>query len=128
MAESAFGTQINLASTGKMGLKVISRLPATYDLVEILTRQAFADNGWLKLGQLAGGRNKASDQLKEYPAMLYNQQYRFLGVRSSQLDKRELGKLDNQVKREQELLEKAILKLEGSNLLRTRCQDSAEGL
>ncbi|OPL10286.1 MAG: hypothetical protein AVO34_11385 [Firmicutes bacterium ML8_F2] len=111
VADSAFVTAKNLELTEKLSLKFISRLPATYDLVEKLTLQAFADNDWLKLGQLAEGRNKASYQLKEYGEVLNHQRYRFLVVHSSQLDQRKLKKLDNQVKREQAALEKAILKL-----------------
>ncbi len=111
VADSAFVTVKNLDLTEKLGLKFISRLPATYDLVEKLTLQAFADNDWLKLGQLSKGPNKASYKLKEYGEVLNNQRYRFLVVHSSQLDKRKLKKLDNQVKREQEALDKEILKL-----------------
>jgi len=123
VADSAFVTKTNLGLTEKMGLKFISRLPATYDLVGKLTLQAFADNDWLKLGQLAKGRNKASYQLKEYRDVLNNQQYRFLVVRSSQLDKRKLRKLDNQVKRERETLEKEILKLKNKQFA---CRPDAE--
>jgi transposase len=123
VADSAFVTMANLELTKKLGLRFISRLPATYDLVEKLTLQAFADNDWLKLGQLAEGRNKASYQLKEYSDVLNNQRYRFLVVHSSQLDKRKLKKLDNQVKRKQEALEKEILKLKGKQFA---CRPDAE--
>lgn len=123
VADSAFVTKTNLGLTEKMGLKFISRLPATYDLVENLIHRAFADNEWQDLGQLAKGQNKASYQLKEYRDDLHNQQYRFLVVHSSQLDRRKLRKLDNKIKREQQTLEKNILKLEGKQFA---CRPDAE--
>ncbi len=49
VADLAFVTKTNLTLTEKVGLKFIFRLPATYDLVETLILQAFADNGRLKI-------------------------------------------------------------------------------
>ena len=55
--------------------------------------------------------------------MFYNQQYRFLVIRSSQHDDRKLRKRDNRVKREHEIFEKATLKLGGKQFA---CQPDAE--
>lgn len=106
MADSAFVTAKNLLLAEKLGLRFISRLPAIYDLVEELTLKAFADDNWLNLGQPAAGSAKVNYRLTEYCEQLLCQRYRFLVVHSSQLDKRKLKKLDNQVKREQKALEK----------------------
>ena len=67
----------------KLGLKFISRLPDTYDLVEELTQKVFTDDNWLNLGQLTEGSGKASYRLTEYTCPLYDRQYRFLVVHSS---------------------------------------------
>jgi len=63
------------------------------------------------LGQLAEGKDKAIYRLTEYPGQIDDQYYRFLVVHSSQLDKRKLRKLDNQVKKEKQTLEKEIAAL-----------------
>jgi len=111
VADSAFVTNTNLRLAKKLDLKFISRLPATYELAEKLTLKAFADDDWFELGQLAKGKDKAKYRLKEYKESLNNHKYRFLVVHSSHLDKRKLKKLDNQVKKEQETLAKAISEL-----------------
>ncbi len=111
VADSAFVTNTNLALTEKLGMRFISRLPATYELAEKLTLKAFADDNWIELGQLAKGKDKAHYRLKEYKENLNNQKYRFIVIHSSQLDKRKLKKIDNQVKKEQEALAKAISEL-----------------
>ena len=123
VADSAFVTDKNLLRAEKLGLKFISRLPATYDLVEELTQKAFTDDNWLNLGQLTEGSGKARYRLTEYTCPLYDRQYRFLVVHSSQLDKRKLKKLDNQVKREQKTLEKGVSAL---NIKQFACRPDAE--
>ena len=123
VADSAFVTDKNLLLAEKLGLKFISRLPATYDLVEELTLKAFGDDNWLHLGQLAEGKDKALYRLTEYLRQIGDQYYRFLVVHSSQLDKRKLRKLDNQVKREQKELEKEITFLKAKQFA---CRPDAE--
>jgi len=114
VADAAFVTDQNLLLAEKLGLRFISRLPATYDLVEKLTLKAFSDDDWFHLGQLAKGKDKAVYHLAEYSEQIDDQYYRFIVVHSSQLDKRKLKKLDNQVKREQKDLEKesTVLKVQ----------------
>ncbi len=111
VADSAFVTDKNLLLAEKLGLKFISRLPATYDLVEALTLKAFSENNWSNLGQLAEGKDKAYYRLTEYLEQIDSKSYRFLVVHSSTLDKRKLKKLDNRVKSEQKELEKEIATL-----------------
>ena len=123
VADSAFVTDQNLHLAEKLKLKFISRLPGTYDLVEELTLKAFADNDWTSLGQLAEGKDKAVYRLTEYPGQIDDQYYRFLVVHSSQLDKRKLRKLDNQVKREQKDLGKEITALKTKQFA---CRPDAE--
>lgn len=108
VADSAFVTDKNLLLAEKLDLKFVSRLPATYDLVEQLTLKAFSDDKWANLGQLAEGKDKALYRLTEYPGQIGEQCYRFLVVHSSQLDKRKLRKIDNRVKVEQKELEKEV--------------------
>jgi transposase len=123
VANSAFVTDKNLLLTETLGLKFISRLPGTYVLAYELTLKAFADNSWINLGQLAEGKNKAIYRLTEYPGQIDGQDYRFLVVHSSQLDKRKLRKLDNQVKHEQNALEKEIAALKAKQFA---CRPDAE--
>ncbi|MGM0653631.1 MAG: IS1634 family transposase [Bacillota bacterium] len=123
VADSAFVTDKNLLLAEKLKLKFISRLPATFDLVEELTLKAFSDDKWANLGQLAEGKDKAVYRLTEYPGQIHDQYYRFLVVHSSQLDKRKLKKLDNQVEREQKDLEKEITALQAKQFA---CRPDAE--
>jgi transposase len=123
VADAAFVTDKNLLLAEKLGLQFISRLPATYDLVEKLSLQAFSDDNWASLGQLAEGKDKAYYRLTEYSEQIDDQYYRFLVVHSSQLDKRKLRKLDNQVKREQKELEKEITLLKAKQFV---CRPDAE--
>ena len=123
VADSAFVTDRNLLLAEKLGLKFISRLPATYDLAYELTLKAFSNDNWTNLGQLAEGKDKAVYRLTEYPGQIDGQNYSFIVVHSSQLDKRKLRKLDNQIKREQKDLEKEI------TILKTKqfaCRPDAE--
>ena len=123
VVDSAFVTDKNLLLAEKLGLKFISRLPATYDLVEELTLKAFSEDNWFHLGQLAEGKDKAYYRLTEYLEKLGDKSYRFLVVHSSQLDKRKLRKLDSQIKREQKDLEKESTTLKAKQFA---CQPDAE--
>lgn len=123
VADSAFVTDKNLLLAEKLGLKFISRLPATYDLVETLTLKAFSDDNWLNLGQLAEGKDKAYYRLTESLEQIDGKSYRFLVVHSSNLDKRKLKKLDNRVKTEQKELAKQIAALSEKQFV---CQPDAE--
>jgi transposase len=123
VADSAFVTDKNLLLAEKLGLKFISRLPATYDLVEALTLKAFSEDNWFNLGQLAEGKDKAYYRLTEYLEQIDGKSYRFLVVHSSNLDKRKLKKLDNRVKGEQKELEKEVAALKTKQFA---CQPDAE--
>jgi hypothetical protein len=90
VADYAFVTAKNLFLAEKLGLKFISRLPATYDLAYALTLKAFSEDNWFNLGRLAEGKDKAYYRLTEYLKQLDGKSYRFLVVHSSTLDKRKL--------------------------------------
>jgi len=123
VADAAMVTEGNLNIIQSRNLRFISRLPATFALAAELVDKACTEGQWEEVGALSPGRNRASYKLKEFAALLYGHNYRFVVVRSSQLDKRKLKSLEKRIKQEQAELTKDIRQLSG---LRFACEPDAK--
>jgi len=111
VADSAVVTKANLELIKEQKLKFISRLPATFNLTRELINAAFTSGSWNELGQLSPGKKSAFYRTQGFTRELYGNDYRFVVVHSSKLDKRRLRGLKGRIKRKKKELEKAAQKL-----------------
>ena len=123
IADAAMVTEGNLSIIQRRNLRFISRLPATFALAAELVDKACTEGQWEEVGALSPGTNRASYKLQGFNALLYGQNYRFVVVRSSQLDKRKLKSLEKRIKQERVELTKDIAQL---SELRFACEPDAK--
>ena len=106
VADSALITPTNLELLSKQHIPFVSRLPNNYGLIEELKTWAFTENNWQELGQLGKQKDAAYYKIQGTNATLYDQEYRFIVVHSSALDKKKAATIDRNLKKAQEQYEK----------------------
>lgn len=111
VADSQLITGDNLNLMYEKGISFISRLPDTFGLSEELKELAWRENQWQKAGQIAQTPGSATYQFQEFPGEIEGITYRFIVVNSSSLDKRKEKTLDQQIKKEEQTLNKAATEL-----------------
>ncbi len=110
IADAAFTTEGSLEKIANNEMKFISRLPASYNLTSELVHASFDKNEWEEIGKIKPGKKKAEYKLQEFTNTLYDKDYRFIVVHSSQKDKRKLKGLKTRINKGKKALEKAITK------------------
>lgn len=106
MADSALVTETNLKLMADKHIPFVSRLPNNYGLIEELKTWAFAENAWQDLGKLGKQKDAAHYKIQGATAQLYEQEYRFIVVHSSALDKKKATTIDRNLKKAQDEHEK----------------------
>ncbi len=120
IADAAAVTKDNLAQFHETKTHFISRLPATFSLCEQLKRTAWEkEHAWYELGHMSESVHSATCKIQSFRRELYGQTYRFIAVRSTNLEARKEHKLEDVLVREKKSLEKAIQQ-------ETRCMYSCE--
>ena len=115
IADSQLVTPENLELIAQKGVRFISRLPASFGLERELREQAWEawqhGEGWIDVGTLAQRRNAEHYWVWETEARLYDHRYRFVVVRTSSPNRRQVQSLEREVKAEGERLAKATREL-----------------
>ncbi len=106
VADSALITPANLKLLNQQHIPFVSRLPNNYGLIEELKAWAFAEDNWQELGKLGKQKDAARYKIKGINASLYENEYRFIVVHSSALDKKKANTIDRNLKKIQEQYEK----------------------
>ena len=113
IADSAMVTKDNLTSMGDN--LFITRLPFNYNECDRVVRQAAKKDIWEEVGVIAytkptKNRPVASYKVAEGDVTLYDKKYRAIVVHSSSHDKRRQKRIDRELKKEQEALQKILKK------------------
>lgn len=106
VADSALVTTENLKTMAAKKMKLISLLPSRYNLAQELRDKAWDLGGWTYQGQISEGKNAAEYWTQSIDAEFADKTYRFVVVRSSNLDKRKEKKLEAKLKQEYQELQK----------------------
>jgi transposase len=106
VADSALVTTDNLRTMHEKGIRFISLLPSRYNLAQDLRDQAWAKGEWTYQGTFSEKKNAAKYWTQSMEADLGGKTYRFIVVRSSNLDKRKVKRLQNQLEKEKQELQK----------------------
>lgn len=106
VADSALITPTNLKLLNQQHIPFVSRLPNNYGLIEELKTWAFAEDHWQELGKLGKQKDAALYKIKGINARLYENEYRFIVVHSSALDKKKAATIDRNLKKVQDQYEK----------------------
>ena len=115
VADSAFVTKENLKKAGDQ-TKFVSRLPATYKECSRVIQEAVQRNAWVDIGQLAetkGSKKRPAAHYKVYDSTVtfLGRSYRAIVVHSSAHDKRRHKRIDRQLFKSRERLEKMVKKI-----------------
>lgn len=94
------------------GTAFISRLPDTFALNEQLKQRAWANNRWTELGRLAEAPKSATYRIQGFIDQIDGENYRFVVVHSSSLDKAKEKSIQKDIARELEHLQKEFARLE----------------
>ena len=108
VADSALVTEANLKKLKEHNLKFISRLPGNFSLEEELKDRAWAENDFTELGSFSSRKDAASYRCRELSGNIKGEQYRFLVVYSSKLDRRKARSLEKKLDRTNSALDKEI--------------------
>lgn len=108
IADSALVTEANLIKLKEHSLRFISRLPGNFNLEEELKERAWAKNSFEELGVFSERKDAASYKVTELNESLYEDDYRFLIVHSSKLDKRKTKSFDRSLSETEKKLGKII--------------------
>ena len=108
VADSALVTEANLKKLKEHNLKFISRLPGNFSLEEELKDRAWAENDFTELGCFSSRKDAASYRCRELSGSIKDEQYRFLVVYSSKLDRRKARSLEKRLDRTNSALDKEI--------------------
>lgn len=113
VADSALVNPANLERLSTSAQPFITRLPASYDECGRVISEAVAANQWEDLGQLAAtkptaNRPAAQYRVTEATVTLYDKPYRAVVVHSSAHDKRRQKKIERDLAKEKDALEKSF--------------------
>jgi transposase len=113
IADSAMVTEDNLKEIGDN--LFVTRLPFTYAEANKVVSEAVAHGGWNHIGALnetpsTDKRPSALYSIMEKTVSLYGQEYRAIVVYSSAHDKRRLKRIDRQIRKSKNTLDKLIAK------------------
>jgi transposase len=97
VADSALVTNDNLALMSDKEIPFISRLPETFKISADLKEWAWAQNQWQHLGSLVEKKDAAVYQVQSAVRELKGNDYRFIIVHSSSLDKRKEKSIDKMI-------------------------------
>jgi transposase len=94
------------------GIAFVSRLPDTFALNEQLKQRAWANNSWIELGRLAEAKKSATYRIQGFVDQIDGENYRFVVVHSSSLDKAKEKSIQKGIAKEFEHLKKEFARLE----------------
>ena len=94
------------------GIAFISRLPDTFALTEQIKQKAWANNAWIELGRLAEAKRSATYRIQSFVDQIDGENYRFVVVHSSSLDKAKEKSIQKGIAKELERLKKEFARLE----------------
>jgi transposase len=123
VADSACVTRQNLDRLQSLGLRFTSRLPATFGLAPELIQEAWTNGEWREVGTLTERSGAASYRVQSFTRTLYGRPYRFVVVRSSQVDQRKQRKVERELAEVRGILEQAAQDLEHQSFV---CLPDAE--
>jgi transposase len=112
VADSALITTGNLEQMAEQKIRFISRLPGTYGLVDDLKEEAWKQGRWEFIGRVSLSEKGAKYRAQSHMDTLGGRPYRFVVVHSDALEKQKGRSLQQAVKRESQLIEKAQAKLQ----------------
>ncbi|SHK56071.1 protein of unknown function [Alicyclobacillus tolerans] len=96
IVDAAAVTKDNLAQFHETKTHFISRLPATFSLCEQLKRTAWEkEHAWYELGHMSESVHSATYKIQSFRRERYGQTYRFIAVRSTNLEARKEHKLED---------------------------------
>ena len=107
-SQAITGPNLKLAK----GIAFISRLPNTFALCEYLKQKAWSNNTWIELGQLAEAKRSATYRIQGFVDQIDGENYRFVVVHSSSLDKAKENSIQKGITKELEQLKKELARLE----------------
>lgn len=123
VADSAAMTGPNLRLIAEKELRVISRLPETFNLCGELKEEAWRLGAWVDAGRLAREEKAATYRWQCFERELEGAVYRFVVVNSSSLNKTKRKSIERSIAREEAELNKALKKLRQAKYA---CQIDAE--
>lgn len=100
VADSACVTQDNLRRLASAQMSFISRLPATFGLVDELKSAVLEAGAWAEVGTLRKGKDRAAYKVQSFERPLYGRTYRFIVVHSSHLAQQKQKTLQRKAQRE----------------------------
>ena len=111
VADSALVTPDNLAKADEQGIKLLSRLPATYKECSRVIREAVVANNWTDIGTLTKTRPTKKRPAAYYRVCdsrveLYDRIYRAIVVHSTAHDKRRHKRIDRILTQKRKALQK----------------------
>ena len=127
VADAAFVTAENLAKAGTR-IKFLSRLPANFKECGRAIREAVQSDDWIDIGVIAETEDTAKRPAASYKAFdttvtIKKRSYRAIVVHSSAHDKRRHKRIERQLKKNKESLEKIAKKITAENYY---CEADAE--
>ena len=127
-ADSAMVTEDNLTKADSDGIKILSRLPATYNECGNAIAEAVKTDNWTEIGVLAESDGTKKKPVAIYKAWdtkvtLYEKEYRAVVIHSSAHDKRRHKRIDRILKKEFEKLKSVCKKISKTPFF---CKEDAE--
>ncbi|MCW2278376.1 IS1634 family transposase [Heliophilum fasciatum] len=107
IADSKLVTPKNLRKMRKKGIRFISRFPNTYQLTKDLIVWAEKNATWSEPVAWSTRKGASIYRTQEITARFMNHRYRFVIVRPSQLDERQVKRLEKEAQAEKHQLEQA---------------------
>ena len=92
-------------------IKFISRMPATFNIVDTLTKEAVAKNMWDDIGKLSEQKNSAYYKSYERKTAIDDKAYRTVVFHSDFYDARKLKRIEAEIKKDKKEAEKIQKKL-----------------
>ena len=124
VADSQLITTENLQKMYEKAILFISRLPDNFSISEELKVQAWRENNWQDVGQIAQTKGTTTYRIQEFPGQIAGRTYRFIVVNSSSLDKRKEKSIQYQIEKEKQTLTKAMTE---QAKMTYACRPDAEG-
>ncbi len=112
IADSALCSEENLLQAAKRGIRIITRLPATFGLEKEVKAAAWETGQWQQAGTLSERVGAEEYLLWETGVELYGRCYRLIVVRSTAKQKKTERTLKRRIEKEAKELGKAIKKLD----------------
>lgn len=124
IADSAAVTEENLKLLAEEKAHFISRFPSNYKLCDTLKQLAWEKNAWASVEKIGTAKEAAGYRTHAFRREFYGQTYRFIVVRSSNLDARKEHKLQDTLEREKKSLAKDAEKASKMTYI---CLEDAQG-